>query len=157
MIDTLDYSGRSVDLLIFQNTKPKLEQKITLGFGVGGFVTTGVQKMAQTFSIHFLSEVGSVPLKPDFGTSFLTAIRIGRVLDESSLQSEFVLAVQRVKRAMALTAEQESWPDDETLDSVKLLRFNLDKATATLALWIELTSNAGQNHNLYLPLSVAPR
>lgn len=157
MTETLDYSGRTVDLFIFQNAQPQHEQKIHLGFGEGGFVTTGVQKMSQTFCLHFLTERGSIQSKPDRGTGFLTALRIGSIMDESSLQSEFVLATQLVKRIMSLTADQDGWPDDEILDDVKLLNFSLDKTTGFLSIKVQLTSRAGVVHDLYLPLSVAPR
>lgn len=157
MATTLDYTGRLIDLLIFQNAQPQGDQKIYLGLGVGGEVTTGIQKMSQTFVILFLTETGSVPMLPLRGSRFITAIRLGKIIDEASLQSEFVLAAESVKRYMAITAEQEGWPDDEILTDIQLTNFSLNKATSTLIIYIQLTSQAGTTHDLFLPLSVVPR
>lgn len=154
---TSNYTGRLVDLFIFQGAKPLDEQKITLSFGTGGAVTTGVQKMSQVFANHFLTEKGSVPLLPDKGTLFLTAIRQGRILDESSLQSEFVIATEAVKRAMSLQAEQNGLPEDEQIANIELVSFSIDKIKSTLVVYIKLTSVAGSAHDLFLPLSTALR
>lgn len=156
-MNVTDYSGRLIDLFIFQNAQPTKEQKIYLGFGTAGQVTTGIQKLSQTFSILFLTEQGSVPSAPTRGTGFLTAIRQGRIIDESTLQSEFVLAAQLVKNFMALEAEATNPPLDETLADATLKNFILDEGAGKITVYILLTSAAGTSWDLFLPLNMEPK
>lgn len=153
-----DYSGRTVDLLIFQGTSPEGEKLVTLGFqDAGGEVTTGIQKICQTFTILFLTEVGSVPMMPLRGTGFVTAVRQGRLKDESDVQSEFALAAESVKTFLNLEADLLNLPEDETLESALLDRFDRNESTGTLTLYIRITSVAGEAREVFLPISVPIR
>lgn len=154
MIETADYTGRLVDLFIFQQAKLRGEQKLQLGFGTEGQITTGIQKLAQTFTILFLTEIGSVPQMPARGTSFVTAVRQGRIIDESAVQAEFAVAVDQVRAILDLEAEATNPPPDETFASAVLERFVLDKVASNLILYVLLTSAAGTEHNLFIPLPV---
>lgn len=156
-MNVTNYAGRLIDLFIFQGAQPTKEQKIHLGFGIGGAVTTGIQKMAQTFAILFLTETGSVPSAPTRGTGFITAIRQGAIIDEASLQSEFVLAAQLVKNFMALEAEITNPPLDETLADATLKNFDLDEGAGKITIYVLLTSAAGTSWDLYLPLNTEPK
>lgn len=157
MATTTNYSGRSVDLLIFQNTAPAGEKQIYLGFGTGGELTTGIQKVAQTFTALFLTEVGTVFSQPTLGTDFLTLMRQGALRTESDVQSSFALAAQKVKNVMVQEAIDEELPDDETVSEITLQSYRLDTVTGTLVLYVRLTTVAGANREIYLPVSVPMR
>lgn len=157
MVETTNYSGRLHDLFIMQGAKLRGEQQVELGFGTGGQITTGIQKLAQTFTVLFLTEVGSVPAMLTRGTRFVTAVRQGRIIDESSLQSEFALAVEELRQILDLEAEATNPPDDEAFASATLVNFEFNTAKSKLALYIRITSVAGTSHDLYVPLSVALR
>lgn len=155
MAFTTNYAGRDVDLLIFQNTKPVGEQKLELGFGTGGEITTGVQKMAQTFTLLLLTELGSIQYHPNLGTDFITNVRLQAFRDETDVRAGFGLAVAALLRTMALEATRAELPDDETLDTVELLDVQIDPNKGLINLKIRLTSLAGVDHDFFLPVPVA--
>lgn len=153
-----DYTGRSVDLFIFEGALPAGEQQVRLGFSeAGGKITTGIQKLVQSFALLFLTELGSIPVKPEQGTSFVTGMRRSRIQDEADVISEFTLAKELVRQALALQANAEELPDDETFDDATLLNFSLDSASSTIRLSVHVTSLAGTSRDVVLPVPVAIR
>lgn len=153
---TSNYSGRTVDLLIFQNTAPSGRRSITLGLGgaTGGFVTTGVQKLSQMWSIFFLTELGSVPSSLALGTNFLFALRTGAIQDESDVKTEFSMAANLVFSQLRAreAASDLPVPDDEKIRAAALLGFSLNKSNSTLTLLVGLTSQAGTTREIFLPV-----
>lgn len=153
---TVDYTGRIIDLFIFADAKLAGDQQIFLSLlgETGGKITTGIQKMAQTFAILFLTEKGSVLYYPDLGSDFVTNVRYGRIRDESDVQSLFALAAGDVLRSMQLEAANASLPSDESLASVTLNSFKLDKEASLLSLFVKLLSAAGESRDIVLPVPV---
>jgi len=146
-----------VDLFIFQNAKISGEALIHLGFDGedGGKITSGIQKMAQTWTLLFLTELGSIQYDPTVGTDFVTNLRMGAIRDESDVQLEFGVAASSVYEQMNTAANVESMPPDELLQSSRLISFNLDRAKGLLSLYVGLTSQAGTTHDILLPIPVA--
>ena len=153
MATTVDYSGRKTDLFIFQGAGAGGDKPIRLAFGDAGQVTTGIQKLAQTFAMLFLTEAGSVPDKPDWGTEFLAAVRNGMVNNENDVQSAVSMAIEDVRGTLGLIAEQESYPPDETFQSASLLNYTLDEKTSKLTMYIKVVSAAGDSRVVVLPVS----
>jgi len=153
---TINYSGRTVDLLIFQGTKPVGEQKIVLGFGSeqGGQLTTGIQKMAQSFTSLFLTEKGSVPSEPNKGSGFVTAVRQQQIRDESDVKALFNLAVEDVRKILSLAESQGNFQDDEKFRGATLVKYVLDENGGNIVLYVSLVSAAGTSEQIYLPVSV---
>lgn len=159
MAVSTDYTGRLVDLFIFQNAKVSGEALIHLGFDGenGGKVTSGIQKMAQTWAILFLTERGSVSADPELGTDFVSNLRTGIIRDEATVRSEFGLAATLVSNNMLAFENADGLPDDEILDSAVLNNFNIDRKRGLLSLYVGLTSQAGTQHDILLPIPVAIR
>jgi hypothetical protein len=159
MVASVNYTGRMVDLFIFQGAKLKGEQLILPGFDgdSGGKVTSGIQKLAQTWAILFLTELGSIQYDPEVGSSFVANFRMGLIRDESDVQTEFILAAAQVADQLALVTQLATVPppNDEILSSAVLSRFTVDSNTGTLALYVRLTSQAGTTHDILVPISVA--
>jgi len=149
-----DYSGRTVDLLIFQNTKPSGMQRITMGFGTAGELTTGVQKVAQTFTTILLTDIGSVHDQPDYGTNLVASVQTGRTRNGSDLTSAFNLAAANVKNIMQAAAEANNLPTDEQLSTAVLMDYVLDKDNGKITMTIEITTVAGTGTTIYVPVSV---
>ena len=149
---SIDYTGRSVDLLIFQGAAAVGNQPITTGWGAAGELCTGVQKVAQTWLTLFLTEPGTVLNKPTRGSGFITAVRRGRIQVEADVPAEFALAAEQVWRTMDLDASVESWPTDERLDEATLEDFTLNKEASYLYLRIKILSVAGETRIVYLPV-----
>jgi hypothetical protein len=150
-----NYSGRDIDLLIFQGTAVTGDQKIFIGFNPeGGEVTTGIQKLLQTFTILFLTEKGSVPAMLERGTNFLSAVRLNRINDESDVQAEFSLAVEAIKEIFSLDTFDDTLSDDERFDSAELRSVNIDKNGSLLTLFVKVNSLAGDSRDIFLPIPV---
>lgn len=159
MAASVNYTGRMVDLFIFQGAKLKGDQLILPGFDgeSGGKITSGIQKMAQTWAILFLTELGSIPYNPEVGSSFVSNFRLGLIRDESDVQTEFGLAAAQVADQLALVtqAAEVTPPNDETLSSAVLVKFTVNSNAGKLALYVRLTSQAGTTHDILLPISLA--
>lgn len=155
---SVNYSGRSIDLFIFQGAALTGDQKITPSFGEsGGQITTGIQKLSQSFGVLFLTEKGSVPSEPDKGSSFVTSVRRQRIKDESDVQAEFNLAVEDVRRTLKLAEVDAGLSNDERFDSATLKSFNLDEDAGKLTLFVNVVSLAGTSRVIYLPIPVPIR
>jgi hypothetical protein len=154
MSTSTNYSGRTVDLLIFQNTKPSGNQKIFMGFGTGGELTTGVQKVSQTFTTILLTDIGSVYDQPDYGTDLILSIQSGQTQNGSDLESAFNIAAAAAKSIMDQAAEDAGAPPDERLSTAVLSDYILDKNSGKIVLTVVITTEAGASATIYLPVSV---
>jgi len=154
MAASVDYSGRTVDLLIFQGVAEAGRQPVELGFGDVGKVCTGVQKVAQTWLMLFMTDRGTILNKPTRGSSFFRAVRQGRIRVDSDVRAQFAIAADQVRRTMELDAVNASpaLPSDERLDRAVLESFALDKGASHLYLKIRITSIAGSSRTIYLPV-----
>jgi len=154
MATSTNYSGRMTDLLIFQGTKPAGDQKIHLGFGDAGELTTGIQKLAQTFTTLFLLEKGSMPSHPEYGTDLLESVRTGIIQTEADVESIVSLAIEATRLILDNIAQSGDFPPDEVFQSAALLNFQLDKDKSKLTLYINVVSEAGTSRVVYLPIPV---
>lgn len=158
MAASIDYTGRTVDLLIFQGVAAEGDRPIDTGFGTAGYVCTGIQKVAQTWLALFLTDAGTVLNKPTRGSSFMTAVRRGAIQVDEDVPAEFGLAAEQVRRTMELDAsEAADLPDDERLDTATLLDYQLFKELSYLRLKIRIRSIAGDSRVVYLPVPVPIR
>lgn len=158
-MSSVDYTGRSVDLFIFQGAAPQGEQLITLSFGgeTGGKVIAGVQKLAQSWALLFLTEIGSVPSQPTRGCTFVTQLRAGALRDEGNVGAAFAAAVETLAEQfqVAEAAASPALPNDEKLQAAELDRFTQNRVQGKLTLYVRLTSQAGTVHELLVPIPVA--
>lgn len=154
-----DYTGRTVDLLIFQGVEEFGDQLIETRWGTAGELCTGVQKVAQSWLILFLTEQGSVLNEPTRGSSFLQAVRSGRIQVDEDIPAEFSIAAAQVRRTMVADAANSNTAleDDEILDSSTLLDYDLDIGASLLRLRVQLTTLAGNSRIVFLPISVPVR
>lgn len=156
---SIDYTGRMVDILIFQGVKGTGKQLVETGFGEAGFVCTGIQKVAQTWLALFMTDAGSMLNKPTRGSSFFPAVRRGRIRVSEDVPAEFALAAEQVSRTMELDAAnaETPLPDDERLDLAILLDYDLFRELSYLRLKIRIKSIAGDTRVVFLPVPVPIR
>jgi hypothetical protein len=158
MATSVDYTGRTVDLLGFQNTAPSGQTEVSLAlFGDDGrsHVTTGIQKVAQRFVLGLLTEKGSQFHDPSYGTYFLRELKLGGSNNNARFQLVFnnasvdILSQQNVR----LTGDE---PDDEVLASVVLQSFSFPTPDK-LMMTVKLLSRAGESRVVRLPVTLAIR
>jgi len=154
-----DFTGRTVDLLIFQGVEETGNQAITTGWGIAGELCTGVQKIAQSWTALFLTSRGSVYSDPLRGSDFLLAVRSGRIQVDEDIPAEFGIASAQVQRTMDLdSADADPTPeDDETLVRAELIDYDLDQNSSLLRLKVRLHSLAGDARIIFLPIPVPVR
>lgn len=154
-----DFTGRTVDLLIFQGVQETGNQAIATGWGVAGELCTGVQKVAQSWTVLFLTDLGTVYQEPTRGSDFLTAVRSGRIQVDEDIPAEFGIASAQVQRTMDLdSSNADPTPeDDETLVRAELLDYDLDANAALLRLKVRLHTLAGDSRTIFLPIPVPVR
>ena len=158
MATSTNYTGRNVDLNIFQNTPAEGagESLVELVFGGdGGEVVTGIHKLCQSFTVLFLTEISSIPLHTALGTNFVTAVRMGRLRDEGDVRSEFQESAERVKQTLDLEIDTYNLPEDEQIESVVLQNFEINQAASQLKIYVRITTVAGNSRVLYLPVPIA--
>ena len=155
---SVDYTGRSVDLLIFQGVAELGKNEIVPAWGDVGYLCTGVQKVVQTWTVLFLTERSTVLNDPGRGTDFLQAVRSGRIQVEEDVPAEFSMAADRISRLMDQDAANAGdLPDDERLDFAALLEYRIDRLASYLYLKIRILTIAGEERTIFLPVSTAIR
>jgi hypothetical protein len=158
MTVSVDYTGRTVDQLIFQGVEATGDQLVDLGWGDAGEMCTGVQKVAQTWTTLFMTDLGSIPLDTERGSSFMPAIRLGRIQVDEDVIAEFNLAADRVRRTMDQdAADVGNLPDDERLDEAILDSFEIFQAASLLQLKVVIRTIAGDSRTIFLPVPVSIR
>jgi len=157
MASSVDYTGRKVDLNIFQGVQPVGDTQVYLGLGDAGEVVTGIQKLCQAFAKIFLTITGTMEYHPTMGTNFVSAVKTGRIQDEADVRGEFALAADTVRQILNLDAEKTNPPDDEALASTTLEQVSVDKAASKITLFVRVTSVAGNSRVVYLPVPAAIR
>lgn len=154
---SINYTGRSVDLFIFQGALPAGERQISLGFGTAGEVITGIQKLVQSFTTLFLTRIGSVKYNSQLGSSFIASMQRGQIRNESDVRTEFALAVEDVRNILVADAEVNAPSTDEIYASAALESFELNKSASLLLLKVRVNSAAGESREVFLPVPLAIR
>lgn len=151
-----DYAGRTVDLLVLQGAmatgEVRLQQTLALP-GSGGAVCAGIQKLAQRWTMEFLTPTGSMPYQSDRGCDFLTRVRQGSLRTEADVVLEFGLAQAQVTPNL-VNEETTDMPADERFAGAAL-----DSVTVginSLSLQVTVSSLAGTSRPVLLPISVVP-
>jgi phage baseplate assembly protein W len=153
---TTDYTGRFVDLFTMQGAQVSGMRQIATGWGAdyGGAVITGIQKAAQTFLTLFLTEKGSREHDPDFGSRFVTRVRLSNMIN-----NQVLLAFREA--AEAVLEQQERYretkdSDDEVLSEIELVSFASPDPTQ-LSLVIQIQTLAGETREITVPVTLAIR
>jgi len=146
---TTNYSDRDVDLLIFQGVKTTGESKVALE--LGSQVCSGIQKVAQTFAILFLTDKGSNPWDANRGTDFMNNLRAGYIQDENSLQAQFGFSVVNILDYIETRVNPDT-PDDEVLVDAELVAWDL--RPPHLSITVRISTLAGESRVFVIPTSV---
>ena len=153
-----DYTGRKVDLEIFQTENPPAvfkELTLTMTSGDVSRKLTGIQKLAQRYMLVFFTAKGSVPLRPDYGTSFMAAVGSGLMQSRTAVVQYFSFANVEVGQQLRLQdqdADGAALSDDEKFSRAYLMDYAVDTSSAKLYLKVKLESLAGGVYIFVLPV-----
>ncbi len=149
------YIDRTADLLVFhhlsRDPNVPLTQAIIPPGRYSGYLTTGIDKLAQRFLLALLTVQGSKQFKPLDGCQFVADVRRGRWRTSADVRQSFYSALVDIKRQLQLD-ESATTPEDEQYGGAVLDDVVLDWPTVSLT--ISLASVAGTSRTIIAPLGV---
>ena len=152
-----DYTGRQIDLELLQSiAAPAGSQQMSLTtVSPEAKIVAGVEKVVQRYAMLFLTPLGDMTYDTSQGSAFIKQLLRGTIQDRSALQTYFATSndavLQQMKSDDAMVGTYGEQPLDEQIDTAYLLDFDIDFATATVMLRIELTTKAGTSVAFLLP------
>lgn len=158
---TSNYSGRLTDVEVLQTiTAPRgltaLHTSLTT---TPVKMITGMQKMAQRFTILLLTRLGDIHFDQDAGTTFIVDMFRGASQSSGSVGSAFAFAstdvLQQMRQADRDVELYGPIPADEQIVNATLESFDVDYSTATLRLRISLENLEGSAYTYVMPVTVA--
>lgn len=151
-----DYVNRKYDYLSLQNIKPIGDAKLGLELfnkENNGKICVGIQKLSQRWLLEFMTEYGSMLGAPDRGSSFMTAVRQGRIQNALTAAAAFEAAAMTIRRNLQ-NEEYADMPDDERFNNAELLSVAI--LPGYLQLRVKINSVAGDVREVILPVSTIP-
>lgn len=155
-MSTKDYAGRKYDFLALQNVGPGVERQLGLALysdDNSGQICVGIQKLAQRWTLEFLTEVGSLRGQPERGSSFMAALRLRNLRTAQDITFAFLAANLEIERQLK-NEEYAGMPDDERFSSATLTGVNFYPGYLSLNVMIE--SRAGDERAAILPIKTLP-
>lgn len=151
-----NYINRKYDYLALQGANASREVKLGLELvnaETNGQICVGIQKLSQRWLLELMTEVGSMVGRPDRGTTFMRAVRQGKITNTMAAIAEFELATISVRRNLQ-NEEYADMPDDERYASAELL--NISVLPGYMNLQVQINSVAGSSREIILPISTLP-
>lgn len=151
-----DYVNRKYDYLALRDVKRIGNAKLGLELfnaQTNGQICTGIQKLSQRWVLEFLTELGSMPGLPERGSSFMTAARQGRIINNLTATTAFEQAAIGVRRNLQNEEATDALPDEQ-FASVELLSVAI--LPGYLQLQVKINSVAGDSREIILPVAVLP-
>lgn len=151
-----NYATRRYDLLAFEGVRPDKESRLNMllfSEQNSGQICTGIQKLAQRWTLEFLTERGSMIGKPNRGCDFMRLVRNGRLRTQTDVFYAFNYAEIVVRRNLR-EEETDEMDNDERIASAEQISIAFLPGYAQLR--VAITSLAGDTREIILPVSTLP-
>lgn len=151
-----DYVNRKYDYLALQNVRPAGNSKLGLELfnsQANGQLCVGIQKLSQRWLLEFFTALGSMPGKPDRGSTFMPDVQSGQLLNALNVATAFEAASIGIRRNLQ-NEEYDDMPPDERFDSADILSIAI--LPGYLELSVQLNSRAGSSREIILPVATIP-
>lgn len=124
-----NYVGKAVDMCVLETGATVGYDSVNIGITDSGSVISGPYKVVQKAIKFLLTEKGSVPSDPEYGTAFVTQLFGGQIQTNMALLFSFSTDRQDVINYVIASVPTPS--PDEQLTDMQLESFSaaLDKAT----------------------------
>lgn len=155
----VDYSGRTVDLLLLKTVLdvPVVNKRVAIDVsdkdGVP-MIVSGVEKMVQRFSLAFINAMGSAKFRPEYGTNLVPMVSKGMIYNMPTLRVQAAEANLLAKVYVVKGDEQEDTPDDERLVESEVVDLSFSREDAKVRISIKLTTAAGDSYTYVIPVAV---
>lgn len=157
----VDYSGRTVDLLLLKTvlSVPVVRKRVSLDVSGSPMVVAGVEKMVQRYAVLFINALGSTKFRDAHGTEIVPDVGAGRVYSLATLETAAaradLLASMAMKTADAeADAAGEETPDDERLAGSEVVDLSFSRENAKVSISVRLTNAAGDAYVYIIPVGV---
>ena len=160
-MSTTDYTGRQVDLELLQSIAvpgPMAQRVHITNVGQAPKVVAGVEKAIQRYAQLLLTTLNDIHFAPELGGTLLQSIMMGTVGDQGTLAHLFCVASAGAVKAMATENVNGAFgtvPQDEWITDASLISIDLNPATQTVGLSVQLTTAAGTQYQFVVPISTA--
>lgn len=152
---TSDYSGRTKDISIAYKVNPTFvgAQNTDLKFGPVSAYCSGVQKLVQRYMIALLTQIGSQPGYPNFGTGLLAKLHNSGGLTKTAVGHIFNFANANVVAAFReyQTANPSNFKDEQ-LNTATLN--NVSVGQGNISLNINILTVSGTNVVFVVPIPI---
>lgn len=148
-----DYAGRRYDVLALRGAQAQGEVQLDTSLfdaETYGEICVGVQKLAQRWTLEFLTERNSMRFRSTRGCQFMNDLRLGRLRTEADVVTSFEFSDIDI-RANLQAEEDDTWPDDERFARAELLKIVVTEPL--FALYVNLFSRAGLDRKIILPIT----
>lgn len=132
MAVTQNYVGKNVDFCILETPAYPGPAPVNVGISDSGSVISGPYKVVQKFTKFLLTEKGSVPSDPEYGTDFIALLMGGSISTNLALSFAFYSDVNSIVNFINSSVLTPT--PDETLTGVDLESFNVTLDTAVMRL-----------------------
>jgi hypothetical protein len=155
----IDYSGRTVDLLLLKTVLAVPVVNKRVGLDVSNVVdepmiVSGVEKMVQRYAIAFINAIGSTKFRQDHGTEIVPMVSAGMVYSMATLESVAAEANLLAGQQIMMADEGEETPDDEKLVSSDIVDLEFSRERSMVRISVRLTTAAGDSYVYIIPVGV---
>jgi len=148
MPTTVNYSGRNVDIALFDNNASG--NPVSLGIRPTALAVTGKLKASQNYIKAMLSTSGERLEDPSYGSSLIANLMSKNISFPIQIQQAFssqsALTLRWIKSQYTSTT-----PLDEQINTVTLLNYSIQATSISLSL--QLSTQAGETAVFYLPVA----
>lgn len=150
----IDYSDRTVDLLLLQFVKsPTVDAIVKPDVSLTPRMATGIEKLVQRYAQLFLTNIGSVVNRESYGTEFLEKLGRGRIYDDGTLRAQANAANLSVVTQIKSSDSVLETKADEALKGAEVVGVSTDRTTATVTVSVKITSEAGESYTYVTPIA----
>lgn len=151
---TMDYTDRTVDLLLLQFVSaPKADVLVRPDVSRDPRMVTGIEKLVQRYALLFLTQIGTVKNRESEGSDFMGLLGAGQIYDENTLRSVAAAANKTVSAQIKVADRNLGTADDEALDTAVVTDTSVDRATASVSVTVTITTMAGERYVYTIPLA----
>lgn len=153
----VDYSGRTVDLLLLKTVLavPAVNKRVSLDADGEPMIVTGVEKMVQRYAILFINAIGSTKFRPEHGTDVVPNVSAGLVYNMATLETTAAGANLEALRQMTISdAEEDDTPDDERIVDSEVTNLEFSREKSKIKISVRLTTAAGNSYVYIIPVGV---
>lgn len=124
------YSGKYIDLCVLETGNLPGPDSVTVGIEGSGSVIAGPYKVVQKALKFLMTEKGTVPSDPNYGTRFVGLLMSGQI--QTSIDLSFAFYDERFEIVNYAQSSARNISDDETLTNMTLESFSASEDAATM-------------------------